>query len=122
MNYTFTLEEILTVVLDYYGYTIEDFTRRDRNKHLVNGRQMFFYISACFTKSTLVEKGDILDRDHTTVIYSINKIKIEKEIYPYIKKEIEGVTEMLFKTSKLIVENINLLELTENYTKSFINN
>lgn len=122
MNAVTSLQKCLNVVCDYYGYTKEDFIRRDRKKHLVNARQMFFFIADCFTEANLTEKGDFLDRDHTTVIHSINKIKIEKEIYPEVKEHIRNIESILFKDPPMVISEINLLELTENYTKSFLNN
>lgn len=121
MKANYPLEAILKAVCDYYQVDKSQIISVNRHNFLVRPRQMYFYMASEFSVTTSIKKADFIDRDHATALYSMNKIRIEKEIYPDIRKEIEGITAMLFNTSKLIVENINLLELTENYTRSFIN-
>jgi len=73
-----------------------------------------------FTDNGLTKTADLIQRDHSTCLYSVQKIKVEKEIYFDVRNDIKCVTEKLLNTDRLIVENIDLLRLSENYTKSFI--
>lgn len=117
MNKTFTLLEISNAVCNYYGITEKTLLKNDRNKHPIIRKQLFFYFSREFTNESYPSIGKYSGYNHANVIHSVNKILIEREIYPDIKKDIKEITEMLFKS--IVVQDIDLLKLTENYSKLF---
>lgn len=120
MNKLFTLETILKAVLSHYGVTKEEIICNSRNVVFVEARKMFCYISTEFSNARFEDIGKLIKRDHSTVTYSVNKIKVYKEIYSKIRKDIEDVSTNLYADHSLIPDNIDLLKLTENYTNSFI--
>lgn len=120
MKTDFKLQMIIMAVCDYYQITKEQLISKNRKPFLVRARQMYFHFCNEFSNFNLTEMAEFIERDHSTATYSIKKINIEKEIYEDIKNEIKGVTEKLFKTSELVIDDINLLELSEHHTKSFI--
>lgn len=112
-------KHILNTVLGYYGITEKEISSSDRRTNLVRARQMYCYLCDQHTSEILSSIGLLINRDHSTVLYSISKTKVEKEIYSHLKIEITEITEAIFKTA-LVIENVDLLKLTENYTASFL--
>lgn len=119
MNAKFTLTTILNTVCDYYQLSVSEIKSKNRKTHLNKARKMFYYISNEFSKSTLQQKADMIGIRHETVLHHINDIKILKDLYPDIKKDIEAITVKLFTEKTIIVVDIDLLKLTENYSKLF---
>lgn len=120
MNKIFKLEKILQAVLNHYGVTKEEIISNSKNVVFVEARKMFCFISTEFSNAKYEEIGNIINRDHSTVTYSVNKIRVYKEVYSKIRKDIEQVTANLFSDHSLIPDSIDLLKMTENYTNSFI--
>ena len=120
MNKIFKSEKILQAVLNYYGITNQEIISNSKNVVFVEARKMFCYISTEFSNAKYEDIGKLINRDHSTVTYSVNKIKVYKEVYSKIRKDIEQVTVNLFSDHSLIPDNIDLLRMTENYTNSFI--
>ena len=119
MNKTFTLLEISNAVCNYYGISEKQIYKRDKTKPIKNIRHIFFYFCREFSKESLEKIGAYLDnRGHDTVLHSVNLILFEREKYPNVKKDIEGITATLF--SAIVIQDIDLLKLTENYSKLFI--
>lgn len=120
MNYIFELDQILNSICSFYRIEKEELVSENRKAYLVEARQMFFYLCEEFSEQPYTKIGKFIERDHSTVIYSISKIRMLKDVYPKLKTKIEEITERLFQDHSLIPEHIDLLQLTENYTKSFI--
>lgn len=118
MNTTFRIEVISKAVCNYFQISEKELFEFSRKKESPLRRHLFFYFCREFTKESFPKIGKYANRDHATVIHSVNKILVEREIYQDIKKHIEGITNMLFGT--IIVRDVNLLLICENYSKSFI--
>ncbi|MBA5248559.1 MAG: chromosomal replication initiator protein DnaA [Gammaproteobacteria bacterium] len=74
----------------YYDITISDLTSKNRQQHIVLARQMAIFIAHESTNLSLVKIGkEFGNRDHTTVIHGIKRIKIRIEKEPKIKDEYE---------------------------------
>lgn len=120
MKTDFKLQMILIAICDYYQIEKKDLIEKCRKPYLVRARQMYFHFCNEFSNDNLTQMSEFIERDHSTATYSIQKIRVEKEIYEDVRNEIKGITEKLFKISDLVIEEINLLELSEHHTKSFI--
>lgn len=118
MKTNFSLDKILTIVSDYYQVDKEEIKAVGRKKNVVIPRQMFFYMVYEYTDKTLETMASFVNRNHATAIYSITKIRVEKEIYTELKEDINAITSKLHRN--IIPDNIDLLQLCINYTNSFI--
>jgi len=114
------LETILKTVAEYYGLSLNLTKLKSRRADIVKVNHVYFYLASNFTNESLTKIGRLVNRDHATVIHGVNKIRIEINLYLKIKTEIEDLIPMIQPRNSLVIENIDLLQLTENYTRSFI--
>jgi len=119
MKTNFNLGKILNVVADFYQIDTEKIICSSRKKEFVTPRQVYMYMAHEHTDKTLCQISSFIKRDHATAVYSIAKIRVEKEIYKKLKYELEQINEMLVPS--LVIQDVDLLLLTNNYTNSFIN-
>lgn len=113
------LEKIFRIVCEYCGVDEKMVRSVSKKAEFVKARQIYFYLAYEWSGCTFDEIGDTLSRDHCTVLYAHNKIRVQHQIYYKLANEISEVTAMILKPS-LVVEDINLLSMSENHTKSFI--
>ncbi|MEA3486466.1 MAG: DnaA/Hda family protein, partial [Thermodesulfobacteriota bacterium] len=97
-NREITIDEIMKAVGKKFNLRVGDIRSRKKNKNLVLSRQIIMYLSRKLTNSSFPDIGaKIGGRDHSTVIYSNNKIKniIEKD---YKIKEVVKELEVILQT------------------------
>jgi chromosomal replication initiator protein len=69
-----TALQVLQTVADYFNATFEALTGRERTKEIAWARQVAMYLIREETESSLPTIGEILERDHTTVLYGRDKV------------------------------------------------
>ncbi len=114
-------QHVLNFISDYYKISHEDIIGHSRTKEIVKARQMYFYLAYQYTGATMHVISMIIDRDHSTAVYAVNKIKVQKEIYPSLQVEIDELTLALQGYNPMIVNYVNLLNQTKNYTENLNN-
>ena len=68
--------KIINIVSSYFNIDIDDLMSNKRHSKLVNARQICMYLCKVKLDLSYVEIGKIFgNKDHSTVIYSVNKIK-----------------------------------------------
>ena len=93
-----TIEEIIKAVAKQFNLRVGDIRSRKKNKNLVLSRQIVMYLSRKLTNNSFPDIGEkVGGRDHSTVIYSNNKIKkiIEKD---YTIKTVVEKLEVILQT------------------------
>jgi len=91
-----TIDEIIKVVAKHFNFKVGDIRSRKKNKNLVLSRQIAMYLSRKLTNNSFPDIGEkIGGRDHSTVIYSNNKIKNLMEKDSKIKKVVEELKVIL---------------------------
>ena len=94
---TLTLSEIVQAVAQFYGVPLDDLVGRGRNKELVKPRQIAMYLIREEVQATLPQIGETLGgRDHTTVMYGVEKISREAEQDDNLRREILAIREKLY--------------------------
>ena len=70
------INEVQKTVSKYYGITVSDLISSSRKQHLVRARQMAIYLCHNLTALSLSKIGQNFgNRDHSTVLYSCEKVK-----------------------------------------------
>ncbi len=109
-------QHVLNFISDYYKISHEDIIGHSRTKEIVKARQMYFYLAYEYTGATMDVIAMTIDRDHSTAVYAVNKIKVQKEIYSTLQVEVDHLTLALHGYNPMIINYINLLQQTKNYT------
>ncbi len=90
--------EVLAAVAEYYRIELDDLRGRGRNKEIVTPRQMAMYLLREETGASLPQIGEELGgRDHTTVMYSVEKIAQEIEQDDQRRREMLSIKERLYQ-------------------------
>ncbi len=97
---TVTLDELVMTVADFYSISRDDLLGRGRNKELVHPRQVVMYLAREELQLTLPQIGESLGgRDHTTVIYGVEKISQCLDSDDSIRREVLAIRERLYNRS-----------------------
>ena len=91
-----SIDEIIKAVAKKFNLRVGDIKSQKKNKNIVLSRQIVMYISRKLTNSSFPDIGvKVGGRDHSTVIYSNNKIKEMIRKDNEIKKIIKEIEESL---------------------------
>jgi chromosomal replication initiator protein len=94
-------DQVLNAVCEYYRVSAEDLKGRGRNKEVVTPRQMAMYLLREATGASLPQIGEALGgRDHTTVMYSVEKIAQEIEQDDQRRREMLAIKERLYNGNR----------------------
>jgi chromosomal replication initiator protein len=95
---TLTPDQVLGAVARFYQVSEQKVTGRKRNKDIVRPRQVAMYLMRKETSASLPEIGQVLGgRDHTTVIYGVEKIEGLLEQDNTLRREILSIKEELYR-------------------------
>lgn len=119
-KYNFKLETIANKVCDYFFINIEDLKSESRKGIISDARQAYFYLAYKYSQKSLDNIGKYVNRHHATVIYSIKRVEQKIEIYTKEYDAMNNIINLIFKSSPLVPEDVNLLQMTINHTKSFV--
>ena len=86
---------------EFYRVSVEDLKGRGRNKEVVTPRQMAMYLLREATGLSLPQIGEVLGgRDHTTVMYSVEKVAQEIEQEDQRRREMLAIKERLYNGNR----------------------
>jgi len=87
-----SIDNIIRVTSEHFGLTPNDLKGKKRSQNIVFARQLAMYIGREMTEFSTTELGqDFGGRDHTTVMYSIEKIRGKLLTDPTLEATIEGI-------------------------------
>ena len=93
-----SMTDIIEAVCDYYNVSIEDINSKKRSQDIVHPRQVATWLCRNMTESSQDQVGKAVgNRDHATVINSINKINKEISSDSPTKREIEEIKNIIEK-------------------------
>ena len=74
-----TPEDVLHIVCRLTGADPDVLKSKSRKRNYVIPRQTYCFAARSMTRATMQEIGDIIGRDHSTVLYSCNEVKYKIE-------------------------------------------
>ncbi|WP_461248446.1 chromosomal replication initiator protein DnaA, partial [Treponema sp. R6D11] len=87
-----SMDNIIRVSAEYFGLTPNDLKGKKRSQNIVSARQLAMYMGREMTDYSTTEIGqDFGGKDHTTVMYSIDKIKGKLLTDPSLESTIENL-------------------------------
>lgn len=95
-----TPELILDCAADYFGFEVDEITGASRKRPLVIARQIAMYVMRTTTSLSLIEIGKAFGkRDHSTVIYAVDKITKQMKSDQRIYNQVSDLNQII-KTDK----------------------
>jgi chromosomal replication initiator protein len=79
--------------------SLSDLVGKSRNRDVVNARHLAIYIAREETDASLPEIGDALGRNHSTVLYSYNKIASQLEDDPELREKVRAIRERIYSAT-----------------------
>ncbi len=86
-----TVDKILTNVSRHYSVSVEDLKGKKRTQNLAMARHISAYIIRTMTEMSLPAIGKVFNRDHTTIINSLEKVEAEMKANPALEIDIKGL-------------------------------
>ncbi len=86
-----TVDKIFSAVFKKYNVSKEDIKGKKRVKNITWARQVTIYLIREITELSLPDIGEIVDKDHTSVMYANNQVIKKMTSDPLINIEIEGL-------------------------------
>ena len=83
---------IIRKVADFYDITPEEVIGKGKTKNVANARQMSIYLIRKLTGLTLEQIGEVLNRDHSTVLHSIRKVEESLQNDPKLVDTVHDIT------------------------------
>ena len=84
-----TGESIRDLIGDQFRVSINDLRSRSRKRSVTFPRQMAMYLTRKYTSHSLVDIGNIYNRDHSTVLYAIKTITKDMSRETSIREQVE---------------------------------
>lgn len=93
---TLSTKEVIKIVADFYNIEEASIYEKTRKKEVIRPRQITMYILREDFKISYPSIGERLGgRDHTTVIHSCEKIKVDIKIDPTINQELNQIRALI---------------------------
>jgi chromosomal replication initiator protein len=90
-------EKIIELVAKEWQTTVDALVGRDRSQKIAQPRQVAMYLLRKETDASLPQIGEVLGgRDHTTVMYAIEKISSDIETKTDLRKRVVNVKQQLY--------------------------
>ena len=88
-----TLEDLKSGVARVFGLSVQDLESRKRMQPIVKGRHAFCLCARRLTEAPLKQIGAVINRDHTTVLSSIDRGEVLAETDPVFGDRISQLVE-----------------------------
>ena len=94
-------EQVVAVVAEHFGLTVEQLRGPKRDREIVVPRQIAAYLSREETDASLVRIGGALGgRDHSTIIHGCAKIEREMGYDAELRREVALLREALLRLGR----------------------
>ena len=92
-EYVPTPEVIIGYICKHYNLDEDVLRGQSRGREIVNARQIAMYLIRRMTNLSLVDIGkEFSDRDHTTVLHSLDKVETQMRSDPAFAEEVKAIT------------------------------
>lgn len=101
-KHAISIQDIIQVVSGHYSVSAEDIIGRGRTREVSSARQIVMYLAREEADLSLKEIGDALDgRNHSTVLYSIDKVQDLIDTDGHLKRQIRSLREVLVSSATM---------------------
>jgi chromosomal replication initiator protein len=93
------LSDVIEVTARCCQLSLSDLVGKSRNRDVVSARHLAIYIAREETDASLPEIGDALGRNHSTVLYSYNKIASQLEEDQELREKLQAIRERIYSAT-----------------------
>ncbi len=86
-----TVDKIFSAVSEKYNVTVEDIKGLKRSKNIMQARHVSVYLIRQITSLPVTAIGEIVNRDHATILSSIDKVTKDMETTPAFADEVNSL-------------------------------
>lgn len=97
INVDFSINDVFTAVANYFNVSLVDMRGASRSKNIKIPRQIAMFVAYKYGHFTQSDIGKYLNKDHTSVRYSVIQIESLIDADDSIKKSVEAVNSVLNK-------------------------
>lgn len=90
-------ESVISAIASYYKITKSDLLGKSKKKELVMPRQICCYLMYELLSLPYITIGKVLGRDHTTILYSRNKVEELCRVNEKIAKDVDDIKNIILK-------------------------
>lgn len=95
-------EAVLNAVVETFGISLEDLKGSSRRREISVARQIGMYLMRQHTDLSLPKIGEVFGgKDHTTVLYSCEKISQQKEANPELARNLRQLSDRISLSSQV---------------------
>jgi len=96
-----TPDRIISAVADHFGVDEDRLLSTDRSRQVALPRQVAMFLIRQGTDASLPKIGEVLGgRDHTTVMYGLDKIASLLETDENLRRQVAAIRETLYNDSR----------------------
>ena len=81
------IKKFIRYVASNYGITLDVLQSKTRLPHVVEARRVIYACIRKYTNMTYSQIGEIFNQDHSSIVFSVQKYNIYREIYPDFKEK-----------------------------------
>lgn len=89
------MEDIIEAIVKYYEVSKEDLVNKCKKEEFVTPRQMAMYIMRTKNFTSFQKIGRRFNRNHSTVVYSVNKIKEDIDFFKSMKAQYDAIIKII---------------------------
>lgn len=97
VNVDFTINDVFTATANYFNVSLVDMKGANRGRAIKLPRQIAMYVSYKYGHFTQSDIGKYINKDHTSVRYSVMQVESLIETDDSVRKSIDAVTRTLTK-------------------------
>ena len=100
INTNYTINDVFTATANYFNVSLVDMKGASRSKAIKIPRQIAMYIAYNYGHFTQSDIGKYLNKDHTSVRYSVQQVESMLEIDESTRKTVDAINRMLSENGR----------------------
>ena len=100
INANYSINDVFTATANYFNVSLVDMKGASRSKNIKIPRQIAIYIAYNYGHFTQSDIGKYLNKDHTSVRYSVQQVESLLEIDENTRKTVDAINRIISENSK----------------------
>ena len=100
INANYSINDVFTATANYFNVSLIDMKGASRSKNIKIPRQIAIYIAYNYGHFTQSDIGKYLNKDHTSVRYSVQQVESLIEIDESTRKTVDAINRIISENSK----------------------